>query len=151
MRRSPVPADSGQSLTEFALVLPILIVLILGLFDFSRAMFYLNAVNEAARNGARIATVNQDSGHICTTVAEGATLLDLPTSCVGASTSPGITHVPGGNCSLLSECTQTVTVKAQFEPVIPVIGGIVGPVKLQSSSTVHVEHLCPAAGESACP
>lgn len=151
MRRRPVHDDRGQSLTEFALVIPVLIVLVMGLFDFSRAMFYLNGVAEAARNGARIAMVNQESAEICSAVAESATLLDLPTTCVAAATSPGVTHVPGSACSQLEQCTQTVTVKAQFQPVIPVFGGIVGPIKLESSSTVYVERLCPTAGVPTCP
>ena len=58
---SPTPADSGsqsrrgQTLVEFALVLPMLLVLFLGIVDFGR-VFHAGIVTEsAARNGAEAA------------------------------------------------------------------------------------------------
>jgi Flp pilus assembly protein TadG len=148
---NPRTAARGQSLTEFALVIPVLIILVTGLFDFSRAMFYLNGVAEAARNGSRIALVNQDADYICAEVAEAATLLDLPPTCVAAGTSPGVTPESGAECPKLDACTQTITVKAQFTPIIPIISGVIGPIELSSASTVHIERVCPAPGELACP
>jgi hypothetical protein len=50
----------GQSLLEFALVLPLLLVLVMGLFDLGRAIFYYSVLNNAAREGARTATVQKD-------------------------------------------------------------------------------------------
>lgn len=45
--------EKGQSLVEFALVLPILLLLILGIVDFGMAFYGLVTVNTAAREGAR--------------------------------------------------------------------------------------------------
>ncbi|MHB1523003.1 MAG: TadE/TadG family type IV pilus assembly protein [Candidatus Dormibacteria bacterium] len=45
----------GQSAVEFALVAPLLFLLIFGIVDFGRAMFYQNEITNAAREGARIA------------------------------------------------------------------------------------------------
>jgi len=46
---------SGQSLLEFALILPLALFLLLGFFDLGRAVFYYaslsNAVREASRDG----------------------------------------------------------------------------------------------------
>lgn len=47
----------GQTLVETAIILPILLVLILGLIDFARAMYTKNTLNNAARCGARAAAV----------------------------------------------------------------------------------------------
>ncbi len=47
----------GQSLLEFALVLPILLLLIMGLFDIGRAIFYYAILNTAVREGTRYAVV----------------------------------------------------------------------------------------------
>ena len=48
--------NKGQSLVEFALVLPMLLLLLMGIFDLGRAVYYFstisNAANEAARYGA---------------------------------------------------------------------------------------------------
>jgi len=47
----------AQSLVEFALVLPILLVLILGIFEFGRLWMTLNVLTGAAREGVRVAAV----------------------------------------------------------------------------------------------
>jgi hypothetical protein len=59
----PAPARAGlrprpgQALMEFALVLPILLLLVLGVIDFGRAWHTYQVVTDAAREGARLAVV----------------------------------------------------------------------------------------------
>ena len=48
---------SGQSLVEFALLFPLLIFLVMGLFDIGRAVLYYAILNTAAREGTRFAIV----------------------------------------------------------------------------------------------
>lgn len=50
----------GQSLVEFALILPILMLLTVMIFDFGRAVYYSSAVHNAAREGARYGIINPD-------------------------------------------------------------------------------------------
>ena len=54
----------GQSLVEFALVGPLLLVLVFGCVDFGRAYFHENGLTNAAREGLRLAIL-QD--HLCNT------------------------------------------------------------------------------------
>lgn len=54
----------GQGLTEFALVLPILLLVLFAAFDFMRAIYAYNTVADAARTGARVAIVNQGCAQI---------------------------------------------------------------------------------------
>jgi hypothetical protein len=49
--------QKGQALVETALVIPLLLLLIMGLFEFGRAMYIKNTINNAARAGARAAVV----------------------------------------------------------------------------------------------
>lgn len=49
---------SGQALVEMALVMPALLFMLLGLLEFARAFNAKQAVNDAAREGARHAVVN---------------------------------------------------------------------------------------------
>ena len=56
--------ERGQALVEFALVLPILILLLVGIFDFGRAVYAFNTVNNAAREGVRLAIVDQNCNAI---------------------------------------------------------------------------------------
>lgn len=45
----------SQALIEFALVSPVLLLLLFGVIDLGRAIFYYDTLNHAAREGARVA------------------------------------------------------------------------------------------------
>jgi len=47
----------GQSLVEFALTLPLLLLLVFTFLDLGRAVYYYSAVSNAVREGARFASV----------------------------------------------------------------------------------------------
>lgn len=49
----------GQALVEMAIVLPLLLLLVMGIFEFGRAMYIKNTLTHAARAGARTAVVTQ--------------------------------------------------------------------------------------------
>ena len=48
---------NGQTLVEFVLILPILLLFVVGLFDFGRAILYFAVLNTAVREGTRTAIV----------------------------------------------------------------------------------------------
>ena len=50
-------AQRGSTIVEFALIASILIMLLIGIFEFGRVMFYWNTASEAIRLGARTAVV----------------------------------------------------------------------------------------------
>lgn len=50
-------SELGQAIVEFALVLPILVVLLFGIIEFGRLLSTVSAVTSAAREGARVAAV----------------------------------------------------------------------------------------------
>src|SRR5262245_4782407 len=51
--------ENGQGLVEFALILPFILVLILGVVDIGRALGYKNDMTSLANQAARIAAVNK--------------------------------------------------------------------------------------------
>lgn len=51
---------AGQALVEFALVLPVTLLILIGLLDSARAVWYSNTLALAAREGTRYAIVNGD-------------------------------------------------------------------------------------------
>ena len=53
MRRSD--GQRSQALIEFALVSPVLLLLVFGVIDIGRAVFYYDTIDHAAREGARVA------------------------------------------------------------------------------------------------
>lgn len=139
--------DRGQSLVEFALIIPVIILLLMGLFDFGRLVFYFNSVSESARNGARVAIVNQTSADICRVAAERAVGLGLPTTCQGAGVD-GVNVVCVGNCGLVNSGRQRVTVRYTFRPLTPVVSSFTGPIVVQSSAEMVIESICVG---STCP
>jgi hypothetical protein len=52
------PRSRGQSLAEFALVAPLFFLLLFGIIEAGRFIFYYETLNNATREGARYAIVN---------------------------------------------------------------------------------------------
>ena len=75
-------ARRGQALVEFALIFPVLMIMLIGIFDAGRLVFAYNDITNAARSGARVAIVNQ---------AAGADETSFDLSCDGA-----VCHMGGG-------------------------------------------------------
>ncbi len=59
--RIPARLARGQALAEFALVIPILVLLILAVIEGGRFVFYLHSLEHAAREGARYAIVHGEN------------------------------------------------------------------------------------------
>jgi len=55
------PAHRGQALVEFALVAPFFFFMLFAIIDFGRYVYYVQILNNAAREGARYAIVNGDA------------------------------------------------------------------------------------------
>lgn len=53
--------QESQALIEFALISPLLLLLIFGIIDIGRAVFYLDTLDHAAREGARVAVRAQST------------------------------------------------------------------------------------------
>jgi hypothetical protein len=52
-------SEKGQSLVEFAMVMPLLLVMLLGIMEFGRAWHISQIVTDAARQGARAGAIYQ--------------------------------------------------------------------------------------------
>lgn len=67
----------GQSLLEFALILPLLVLVLVGVFDLGRALFALITINNSAREGARYGTLHTDEA---VTALQAAAVLEAQNS-----------------------------------------------------------------------
>jgi Flp pilus assembly protein TadG len=52
------PTSRGQALVEFALVAPLFFLMLFAIIDFGRYVYYVQILNNAAREGARYAIVH---------------------------------------------------------------------------------------------
>jgi hypothetical protein len=102
----------GQSLIEFAIVVPVFLLLLFGLIDFSRLLFtYVSLVN-GARDLSRMAAISART----TAATDGITAFNTLTT-IGGATSPAtsVTLAPagGGSASCIgltsSGCTFTLS------------------------------------------
>jgi hypothetical protein len=79
----------GQALVEFALVVPLLLLLTFALVDFARGIFIYSVISNAAREGARYAIVHGNQG----ATPVGVTPVILPDN--PPQTGPGTTDPNG--------------------------------------------------------
>lgn len=117
----------GQSLVEFTLILPILLLFVLGLFDLGYAVFINNTLASAAREGARAAVIQSNSVQVIQTRVNAAA--------PGLNLQPTI--IPSGTRTFKSPVT--VTVDYVYNPLTPLIGNIVGQQHLSATSVMIVE------------
>jgi len=139
--------NRGQALVEFALVLPIIVVLILGTLDVGRAVFVYNTLSEASRQGARTAIVNQNASTVQTAAVNNAPASGLSSSgvdvCFKQPTSGARDCLSGENCApMRSGCLAIVTAHLAYDPLTPLIGAILGPIVLSSTSVLPIEYAC---------
>jgi Flp pilus assembly protein TadG len=149
----------GQSLVEFALVIPLFLLLLIAVFDLGRGVFAYNTLTNAAREGARMAIVNQDSATIIARAKTSTAIVELndPSVQIGFYVmaddgSPDF----GDTCSPVAVgCLAVVSFEADYRPITPLISNIVfgSGVKFTAQSVLSVEYQCPNARFTAnqCP
>ena len=98
-------ATRGAALVEFALILPILVLLVFGIIEFGRGYHTKSALAHAARESVREAALG--IGDPAATARNAAPLLD------GASISVAID--PAGTCTDGEPVTVTLTYDHQFD------------------------------------
>ena len=118
--------EAAQSLVEFALVLPVILLIITGIFDVGRAVWQENTLAYAAREGTRYAIVNGsgcEPNPSCV-VFPGNTQPVIDRVRAAAVGVPGVTvvvdweTVAGAKC-YDRNCAVTVDATAPFVPIPP--------------------------------
>jgi Flp pilus assembly protein TadG len=83
--------SSGQTLIEFALLLPMLLLIIMGLFDVGRGVFYYAVLNTAVREGTRFAIVQPACDYRSDPATCSGSFVDAyPLSCPDAQSTANI-------------------------------------------------------------
>ncbi len=119
-----------------ALVPPILLLILMGIFDFGRAIFAYNTVSNSAREALRVAIVDQNPA---TVVTEGkSAALGLDPNAV--TVTPTWTCTPARTPVVIG-CQAKVVVRHQWQPLTPIIGSIVGPIQLESKTEMPIERI----------
>jgi Flp pilus assembly protein TadG len=149
--------QGGQSVVEFALILPLILLLFFGAIDLGRAVFAYNTLAQAAREGNRVAIVNQTESVVKARVIGAAVTLGLGSSSVdvcyktSTSTQRSCAAVTTDNCPQSTRtigCLAIVTARTTYRPMTPIIGQLFGTVSLSSTSVGPIEAVCPDTGST---
>jgi Flp pilus assembly protein TadG len=130
--------EAGTAVVEFALVLPVLLILLFGIIDFARALNYQNDLTHLANEGARWAVVNHNPSSSGTLQAYIAAQADTPELKNGSTsvTTPANVQICFPNTSDTIGNPVQVKAKASFK-VLPFISGVTIP--LSGTSTMRLE------------
>jgi Flp pilus assembly protein TadG len=151
----------GQSLVEFALIFPIIVLLVVAFVEVGRAVFAYNTIANAARQGVRVATVNQISD--VTDCDETRPVEDpyephwsLRGCAIAAASSLGITaanvsvaYAPPPSTTLTCTpklhvgCIASVTVTYYYAVSTPFVNWIIGPFTMSQTSQMPIERVFP--------
>ncbi len=132
--------NRGQALVEFAIIIPILLAVLLGIVEFARAWQIQQVVTNAAREGARMAVIS--------TATDADVSAAITTYCQSANLDMAqVTMSYTPNASTSSGDPDTVTVSYNytyrlFGPVMDLLGGggaTPGSVTLSSTSIMRNE------------
>lgn len=136
-------SQRGAAALEFALVVPVLILLVFGIVDFGNVMNAQSVVANAAREGARSAALGASSTQ-AKSVASGA-IATLPgASNVGTNVAVVCKTALGATCSLDdatadSGGTVTVTITYVHSWLSPAILGLSNTLNIVQTSQMRIE------------
>lgn len=126
--------DKGVAAVEFALIAPILILLVLGIIEFGWLFNGWITINGAAREGARVATVLRVFEDI-----EGVSWQGYIEEAVKEHATPFFSESDVSSTATLSESDSRITVRARGT-MQPLVGFFVtGPQSLQGEAIMRVE------------
>jgi Flp pilus assembly protein TadG len=157
MRRLHYRKPGGQSTVEFALLSSALFLLLMGIFDFGRAISAYISIAEAAHEGARMLVLrsnkaaSQDSSVVDATKAMigGGGIVLVVDPCIAAHTIPCPSTSPPVNTGYVwltqnrTWGNQMMTVKITYSwtPMTALIQSVVGNgITLTASSSMRAEY-----------
>ncbi len=136
MMRKPITEhkrETAQGMVEFALILPILLMVVLGVIEFGRLLFFYSSVTSASREGARygsaVGNVNgvpryADCDGIRDAALKAGAFADMESDDIGIQYDDGISVKdaacpPGTTINLADRIV--ITALGNYSPIVPLI------------------------------
>lgn len=121
----------GQAMVEIAIIIPILIIILMTIFEFGRIFNTYLIMTHASREGARSAALGSNDTEISQTVNNSVSYLDA--SNLTISITPTKNSRTRGN-------NVTVNLKYNLDIIVPVIDKILpDPFNIESQTSMRVE------------
>ena len=134
MRRLNFKREDGVAMTEFALILPIFMVIVAGLLGFGRVFFYWIEANHVANETARWAVVDRNP-YAPTTLQKHAADSATSEFSTGAEEATVCIQREGATLNLGDPITVTVAKPFTFVPILNI-----GTITIRASSTMRIEN-----------
>jgi Flp pilus assembly protein TadG len=150
----------GQTLVEFAIVMPIIAMVVLGLVDLGRAVYSYNTLAQSARQGARTAIVNQNVTNVTNQAISSAASLGLTAANIDVCFKESDTTLQDCSSATADDCPQSVRVIGclalvrthfNYQPMTPIVSLFLSSIPLSSTSVGTIEYVCPTGSATACP
>lgn len=134
--------NRGQSLVEFAIALPVLLAIVIGIFEFGMAWNQRQVITNAAREGARVAVLeNMDDDDVENAVANYLT---------NANLDPDLASLSYDNAGVSGDYGQPTTVNLSYPyefrfigPIVALLQGddsaMAGTISLQTTAVMRHE------------
>ncbi|MBK5241508.1 MAG: pilus assembly protein [Clostridium sp.] len=123
--------EKGQSLVEFSILLPILLLVLMGILEFGLMLNSYLTINNSAREGARLGIVAGSDSEISELITNISPTLDTENLIINITPSDG---------SRKSGETLTVEVVYDYQVTIPIISNILNDVVvLKAQTSMRIE------------
>ncbi len=127
-----VKDHKGQTMVEFALVLPLLLILLMGTIESGRILYSYLIITNAAREGARAGAVGHADSEIISKIETAAGSLDRSSLSISIS--------PVDPASRTRGVPLTVSLDYTVDLVVPLIAAIIpDPFPLAITTTMRIE------------
>jgi len=124
-------SSKGQAVVEFALVLPLFLLLVFGTIELSRVGYSYVTLNNAVRSGTRIASLGGLDNNIRNTIADSAPLFDK--TLISIEITPNDSNRHSGSSVLISASYPVALSTPFLSQVLP------NPVVVKASLSMRVE------------
>jgi Flp pilus assembly protein TadG len=139
--RSQKFARRGQAVVEFALVLPLVLIMVISVFEFARAWNIQQVLTDAAREGARVAVVGHGFGKSPTTVeAEVNAVVDNAVSVAGIDPSKVDLELDGEELGRGDPVTVRLEMDYAFTFLGPLMGWTIGKSSLTLRTSITMRN-----------
>ncbi len=115
VHRASPDSEAGQAILEFAGALLVLMLLVVGIFDFAPALVRSAQLTQAVRDGVTYArTAPNDEANIKARVRRSATVMDIPADTITVTCRNGLAETDGVIPCSSARPGHSVEVQAQF-------------------------------------
>lgn len=131
LRRKLKGSSPGQAVLEFALVLPVFLLLVFGIVEMSRIGYSYVTLSNAVRSGTRVASVGGLDSDIVNAIANSAPLLDRNLMTI---------EIVPDDSGRRSGSSVTVSASYPVSLTTPIISQVIpNPVVINASLSMRIE------------